>query len=92
MALPRAAVLPRLCRERAGLALKALLLTLAAAGEHAAEIPGDELPALLELVRGQIESARSSTQYHRGPTRRRCSERKGCRQNLLPVAEGAPDA
>ncbi|MFN3594161.1 MAG: hypothetical protein ACK4TK_05695 [Thiobacillaceae bacterium] len=48
---------------RADLALQAVSHALSAADGHAAEIPGDQLAALLELVRGQIQAAREGARF-----------------------------
>lgn len=48
---------------RADLALSALSHALAAADGRAAEIPGDALAALLELVRIEIHAARETARF-----------------------------
>ncbi|MFN4263056.1 MAG: hypothetical protein ACK4IT_05425 [Thioalkalivibrionaceae bacterium] len=48
---------------RADLALQAITHALCAADAHAAEIPGEALAAMLELVRGQIASAREGARF-----------------------------
>ncbi|MDM7323076.1 MAG: hypothetical protein P3W87_007385 [Gammaproteobacteria bacterium] len=48
---------------RADLALQAISHALAAVDGHAAEIPGEQLVALLELVRGQIAAACESARF-----------------------------
>lgn len=48
---------------RADLALQAVAHALAAADDHAAEIPGWQLAALLEIVRGELHAARESARF-----------------------------
>jgi hypothetical protein len=48
---------------RADLALRALIHTLDTAGAKAAEISGEELAALLEVVRGQVAEARACARF-----------------------------
>lgn len=48
---------------RADLALQALSHALCAADGLAAEIPGEQLAALLSLVQGEIAAARASARF-----------------------------